>query len=69
MGTRIQQAASRELILADASEHLRSALQLLDLADAPAQIGAQVDLALHQLESELLHSDRPGTSGGSPARH
>lgn len=36
--------------LALAAARLRSALELLDWADAPPHIGAQVDLALHQLE-------------------
>lgn len=38
-------------LLAKAYEELRSALDLLDRASAPAQIGAHADLALHQLRS------------------
>ncbi|HEU4683160.1 MAG TPA: hypothetical protein VFS39_01480 [Nitrospira sp.] len=43
----------RREILAEAAKHLRAALELLDSACAPAQIGAHVDLAAHQLEGEL----------------
>ena len=40
-------------ILRDALDHLGIALGLLDLAGAPAQIGAHVDLAAHQLGEAL----------------
>jgi hypothetical protein len=40
--------------LAEAARHLRLALDLLDSVSAPAQIGAHVDLAAHQLEEELF---------------
>jgi len=40
-------------LLADAQAHLTSALDLLDLAQAPAQIGAHVDLALNQLAAVI----------------
>jgi len=36
-------------MLNDALRHLRSGLELLDEASAPGQIGANVDLAIHQL--------------------
>lgn len=36
-----------------ALNHLRSALELLDSQNAPAHIGAHVDLAIHQLEVAL----------------
>ena len=39
----------RQQMLHDALDHLRSALDLLDLASAPAHIGAHVDLAMHEL--------------------
>jgi len=39
----------REELLSHALEHLRSALQLLDEAQAPSQLGAHVDLAIHEL--------------------
>lgn len=45
-----------------ALEHLSTALRLLDEIGAPAQIGAHVDLAVHQLE-ELLATE------GSPIQH
>ena len=40
-------------LLTDALSLLQSALELLDEAGAPAQIGAHVDLAIHQLGSLL----------------
>jgi hypothetical protein len=43
----------RREMLAEAAKHLRSALELLDSGRAPAQIGAHVDLAAHQLDGEL----------------
>lgn len=49
-----------------ALQHLRSALQILDEADAPGQIGAHLDLAVHQLDDFLsnvvstAHVSRPG---------
>ena len=36
-------------MLLEANDLLRAALDLLDRAAAPAQIGAHVDLAIHQL--------------------
>lgn len=38
-------------MLADALEHLRAAILLLDEAEAPAHIAAHVDLAMNQLEN------------------
>ena len=40
---------TRREMMSDALEQLRSALQLLDGAEAPAQIGAKIDLAIHEL--------------------
>lgn len=37
--------------LRDALAHLQAALDLLDRAGAPAQIGAHIDLARHELAS------------------
>jgi hypothetical protein len=39
----------REEPLSNALEHLRSALHLLDLAEAPGQMGARIDLTIHEL--------------------
>jgi hypothetical protein len=44
-----------------ALDHLEGSLQLLDDADAPADIGAHVDLAVHRLR-EVLSSAVPGES-------
>lgn len=43
----------REEALAEALGHLRTALELLDRAEAPGQIGAHVDLAICQLQDEI----------------
>jgi hypothetical protein len=51
--TKAKCETGRRKILRDVSEHLRSALDLLDCAEAPAQIGAHFDLALHQLEDAI----------------
>ena len=65
-----QSSLIREENLVSAADLLRSALELLDTADAPAQIGAHVDLALHQLQSELLSAVGTASEGErSAARH
>ena len=49
-------------MLERALHHLQLALDLLDRASAPAQIGAHIDLALNQLASylaEAFHSPGP----------
>lgn len=44
----------------DALKHLEAALELLDGANAPAQIGAHVDLAICQLRDAFaLRPERP----------
>ena len=40
---------TRREMMSDALEQLRSALQLLDGAQAPAEIGAKIDFAIHEL--------------------
>jgi hypothetical protein len=45
--------SARQQKLSEALEHLRFALLLLDGAEAPAQIGAHVDLAANQLEHTI----------------
>jgi hypothetical protein len=42
--------SARRQMLSEALEHLGSALRLLDGAQAPAEIGAHIDLAEQQLE-------------------
>lgn len=44
---------SQQKLLASALFHLQSAIELLDLAAAPGQIAAHVDLAANQLEDLL----------------
>lgn len=46
-------ATVQQRALRDALDHLRAALELLDRAGAPPQIGAHVDLARHQVERAL----------------
>lgn len=56
-------ARSRVETLRAALQQLRSAIDLLDQADAPAQIAAYADLAaqqLHELLEPLGQSARPG---------
>lgn len=48
---------SREELLPRALDHLRSAIQLLDLADAPGEIAAHVDLGACYL-AELIEGQR-----------
>ena len=51
----------REELMSRALQHLRSALQLLDEADAPAHLGARVDLVIHELYLALAQI----TAGGA----
>lgn len=44
-----REEASDRKALTDAMDHLRTAIAILDSADAPAQIAAHLDLALCQL--------------------
>ena len=39
----------RQEMLSEALEHLRTALQLIDTAEAPATIGARIDHSIHEL--------------------
>ena len=52
------QSVNRELNLA--LEHLRKALAQLDQVGAPGQIGAHIDLAVHQLQ-DLISGDLEGS--------
>lgn len=45
--------SERRQMLADAFNHIQSAIELLDQAGAAGQIAAHLDLALHQLQGEL----------------
>lgn len=49
----------RQETLSEALRQLRSALELLDSTDAPAHIGAHVDLAINELYTFMA-----GVSGG-----
>ena len=42
----------------DALSHLRSALYILDQNEAPAHIGAQLDLAISQLEQLTIEGTK-----------
>jgi hypothetical protein len=58
----------QQAMLTDALNLLQSALDLLDEAAEPAQIGAHVDLALHQLGS-LLEEAGISPAAQGLARH
>ncbi|HEV2594708.1 MAG TPA: hypothetical protein VGU01_05855 [Sphingomicrobium sp.] len=45
----------------EALSHLESALEILDRAAAPGQIGAHVDLAIHDLSASVDAVPRPGS--------
>lgn len=54
MGVALEnEPAGLQLMLLEALDLLQAALALLDQAAAPAQIGAHVDLAIHQLGSTV----------------
>ena len=44
---------ARQTMMNAALQHLQKAIELLDQADAPGQIAAHVDLAVHQLADAL----------------
>jgi len=46
-------AAGQHNMLLEALTNLQHALDLLDQASAPAQIGAHVDLAIHELSAAV----------------
>ncbi|HET6536470.1 MAG TPA: hypothetical protein VFG41_09840 [Sphingomicrobium sp.] len=58
----------RQAMLAEALLQLKSALQLLDSTDAPANIGAHIDLAIYQLADEI-HADDPAPHLGQIDRN
>ena len=49
--------SSQPKLLAEAMIQLQKALELLDEADAPADIGAHVDLAICRLEERLKNEE------------
>lgn len=51
-------------IMTTALEHLQQAISLLDQAEAPGQIAAHVDLAVHQL-ADALGVDLTATTNSS----
>jgi hypothetical protein len=48
-------------MLQDALHHFQSGLELLDRAGAPGQIGAHIDLAIHQLCSAMSTPSSPAS--------
>ena len=62
------ETSGQQDLLTDALSLLQSALELLDEAAAPAQIGAHVDLAIHQLGSLLPDAAITPAAQGT-ARH
>lgn len=61
-------AAGRQQMLWAALNHLHSALDLLDQASAPAQIGARVDGAIHEVESVVASSGEMDVSSSMRAK-
>lgn len=45
--------AARQAMMTSALDHLQQAIELLDQAEAPGQIAAHADLAVHQLADAL----------------
>lgn len=62
------QSGRQRTMLGDALEELQSALEALDRAAAPPQIGAHVDLAIHQLQAALAMTDIEFTGTRSTPR-
>ena len=52
-------AGSPGQMMSDALDHLQAAIELLDRAEAPGQIAAQIDLAFHQLDRLLAQGSKP----------
>jgi hypothetical protein len=48
-----------------ALDHLERALQLLDASEAPPDIGAHLDLAIHRLRETVEGSSGASSSNGS----
>jgi hypothetical protein len=61
----MSETTERQQMLADAFHHLQSAIELLDRADAPGNIAANLDLARHQLQSELSREQRAANRQGA----
>lgn len=61
-------AARQHNMLLEALSNLQTALDLLDQASAPAQIGAYVDLAIHELSAAVAAVPR-GVAVGQIARN
>lgn len=55
-------------LLGDAFRHLETAIELLDLADAPGTITAHADLAARQLEEFIAASGQADSVRPVPAR-
>jgi hypothetical protein len=60
-------SGSKQNMLLKALDHLRFAIELLDLGDAPGHIAAHADLALNQLEVLVAASPKATDSSSSPA--
>jgi hypothetical protein len=61
----MSETTERQQMLADAFHHLQSAIELLDRADAPGNIAANLDLALHQLQAELWRLQQTASQQGA----
>lgn len=54
-----EKEASRLQQWKSALEHLETALRILDEADCPPQVGAQLDLAICRLKDVIENPDEP----------
>lgn len=57
---RDRRSTEQHHLMLEALSHLESALELLDRASAPGQIGAHVDLAIHDLSAAVDAVPRSG---------
>lgn len=58
---RDRRSTEQHHLMLEALSHLESALEILDRAAAPGQIGAHVDLAIHDLSASVDAVPRPGS--------
>lgn len=57
-----ESSGRRQELQSEALQHLLSAIELLDASEAPANIAAHIDLAIHQLQDELAKVSGDGVS-------
>ena len=63
-----QTGEEQQSLLLRAAKHIKSAIGLLDAAEAPGNIAAHLDLALHQLRDEMPSGESSSPNGEVMAR-